>query len=222
MVSSQFRNYMERRTDNTMYSLNFMGQTITCETAGEVVDLVHETGRAATKPTTKPTTTRAATDTTNKEAVGPTWLQKKKARTKKSVLKARAAQAREAYKAKQEASRKAHRDEQKPPSMLSRLEIVTTAEQHHGKKKRADTGTDVIAVLRRSGLALTTTEVYEDLQKAGWKYQGNKPVEAVRGCLNRLVKVGTVAKDKRNGDTTFVIAKVEHDDPLPHEQREND
>ena len=166
------------------------------------MDLIHETGRAATKPTTKPTTTRATTG--------------KKKPTKKATLKARAAQAREAYKAKQEASRQAHRDEQRH----------TTAETHHGsapkKQRRADTGSDVIAVLRRSGLALTTTEVYEDLQKAGWKYRGDKPLEAVRGCLNRLVKASTVAREQRNGDITFTIARVEHPDPAPHEQHDSD
>ena len=223
MVSSQTKNRMERRTDNTMYSINFMGQTITCETAGEVVDLVHEIGRAATKPTTMPTTTRATT----------TGKKSKKKPTKKTTLKARAAQARESYKAKQEASRQAHKQEAAEAEAISTAkEVVTTAETHHGpptavpaaapKPKRADTSAAVIGTLRRSGLPLTISEIQDDLQKAGWKYRGTDPKGTIRATLGRLVGKDEVGKGRRNGDITFTIAKVEHADPLPHEQREVD
>jgi len=186
-----------------MYSLNYMGQTITCETAGEVMDLVYETARKAGATTTRATTPRA---TKGKGRTTPTAAEKRK----------RNAKARAASKAKKEA------------------QPTTTAETHHGsapgqtppkeKQRRPDTQREVIAVLRRSGLAMTIPEIRDDLQKAGWKYEGGLPHNVIRSTLNRLGAKGTVARGHHvpGGEITFMIARVERADPLPHQQRESD
>jgi hypothetical protein len=193
-----------------MFKVTIRGLEVTCESTEEIVALVLAASTPA-KPT-KLKTVGDLEDRMKKER------KVKGTRAHTAAKKARAKKARENYKKKKAAqqrylTKKAAEDA-----------VVTTAEKHHGKKKqhRADTGADVIAVLRRSGTALTTTEVYADLRNSGWKYQGDNPVPAVRGCLNRLVKVGTVTRDTRNGDILFKIARVEHPDPLPHQQRESD
>lgn len=183
-----------------MFRVTIRGHEVTCESTEEIVALVLAAPALidAVEPT-RPTTTR------------PTTGKKTKAKVTAAQKKARAKKARAAYKAKQDAKAAAA--------------TPTTAETHHGEKPkqgRADTSGEVIAALRRSGLALTIPEIRDDLQKAGWKYSGPDPKGTIRATLNRLVGKGTIARGTNNGDITFRIARVEHDDPLPHQQRETD
>ncbi len=189
-----------------MYSVNIRGYDITCESTQEVLALVGAAEIPEPKQT-RPTPPRA----TKGKRTTPTAAQKK----------ARAKIARANYKAKQEAKKKAPLDltAPAPPAPVK----TTTAELHHGpKEKRADTGGDIISVLRRSGLALTIPEIRDDLQRSGWTYSGPDPKGTIRATLNRLISKGTVAKGTLNGVLTFRIARVEHDNPLPHQQRESD
>jgi hypothetical protein len=201
-----------------MYSVNIRGYDITCESTQEVLELVGAAAIPEPKQT-RPTPPRA---TTGKERKKVTAAQKK----------ARAKKAREGYKAKQEAKKQEAKrliqsaltkKDAEAEAIATAREVVTTAEKHHGaKEKRADTGGDIISALRRSGLPLTIPEIRDDLQKAGWKYNGPDPKGTIRATLNRLVTKGEVAKGSNNGALTFRIARVEHADPLPHQQRESD
>jgi hypothetical protein len=197
-----------------MFKVTIRGLEVSCESTQEIVALVLAASTPA-KPT--PTPPRATEGRTKSTAA------QKKARAKK---------AREGYKKKKAAeqrylTKKAAEDAVKAPLDLSppppTPPALTTAEKHHGaKEKRADTGGDIISALRRSGLPLTIPEIRDDLQKAGWKYNGPDPKGTIRATLNRLVTKGEVAKGSNNGALTFRIARVEHADPLPHQQRESD
>lgn len=190
-----------------MYSVNIRGYDITCESTQEVLDLVGAAAIPEPKQT-RPTTTRPTTG--------------KRKKVTGAAKKARAKKARETYKKKKAAqqrylTKKAAEDAAATPA------AATTAETHHGaKEKRADTGGNIISVLRRSGLPLTIPEIRDDLQRAGWKYNGPDPKGTIRATLNRLVTKGEVAKGSSNGALTFRITRVEHADPLPHQQRESD
>jgi hypothetical protein len=200
-----------------MFRVTIRGLEVTCESTEEIVALVLAAPALidAVEPT-RPTPPRA---TTGKKQ--PTAAQKK----------ARAKKAREGYKKKKAAkkrflTKKAAEDAVKAPLDLTPpppTPPTTTAETHHGaKEKRADTGGDIISALRRSGLPLTIPEIRDDLQRSGWKYNGPDPKGTIRATLNRLVTKGEVAKGSSNGALTFRIARVEHADPLPHQQRESD
>ena len=197
-----------------MYSVNSRGYDITCESTQEVLALVGAAEIPAPKQT-RPTTTRAAK---GQRRTTPTAAEKRK----------RNAKARASYRAKHPPKAAAALAEEAIKKQDEEREEVaaatpTTAETHHGEKQtRADTSGEVIAVLRRSGLPLTIPEIRDDLQKAGWKYKGPDPKGTIRGTLTRLVTKGTVAKGSANGALTYRIARVEHDDPLPHQQRESD
>ena len=209
MVSSQTTN--NRKGEHKMFRVTIRGFEVTCESTQEIVALVLAASIPEVKQT-RPTPPRA---TKSKGRKQPTAAQKK----------ARAKKAREGYKAKQEAKKKAPLDLTAPAPTLPAP--ATTAETHHGTKEkqhRADTSGEVIAALRRSGLALTIPEIHDDLKKAGWKYVGDNPLNAIRSTLNRLGAKGTVARghNAEGADITFMIARVEHDDPLPHQQRESD
>jgi len=184
-----------------MFKTTIRGYEVFCESTQEILALVLA---AASTPAPKTTSTRP---TTPRATTG-----KRKKKVTAAAKKARAKKARESYKAKQDAKKAAA--------------APTTAETHHGsaptKQPRADTSGEVIAVLRRSGLALTITEIRDDLQKAGWKYTGTDPKGTIRATLARLVGKGIIARGSNNGDATFTIARVEHADPLPHQQRESD
>ncbi len=187
-----------------MFRVTIRGFEVTCETTQEIVALVLAAAIPEVKQT-RPTPPRA---TTGKKQ--PTAAQKK----------ARAKKAREGYKAKKEAKKKAPLDLTAPPPTPP----TTTAETHHGAKpKRADTGGDIVGVLRRSGLPLTIPEIRDDLQRSGWTYNGTDPKGTIRATLNRLVTKGEVAKgSSSDGALTFRVTRVEHADPLPHQQRESD
>jgi hypothetical protein len=202
-----------------MFKVTIRGLEVTCESTEEIVALVLAASTPA-KPT-KLKTVGDLEDRMKKER------KVKGTRAHTAAKKARAKKARENYKKKKAAqqrylTKKAAEDA-----------VVTTAETHHGsseptpgqtppKEKRADTGADVISALRRSGLPLTIPEIRDDLQRSGWKYNGPDPKGTIRATLNRLVTKGEVAKGSSNGALTFRIARVEHADPLPHQQRESD
>jgi len=195
-----------------MFKVTIRGFEVTCESTQEIVALVLAASIPEVKQT-RPTPPRAT---------------KGKGRTKATAAqkKARAKKAREGYKAKKEAKKKAPLD-LTAPAPTTPAAVTTAAETHHGEKpkqSRADTSGEVIAALRRSGLALTIPEIHSDLQKAGWKYSGPDPLNAIRSTLNRLGAKGTVARGHHaeGADITYMIARVEHDDPLPHQQRESD
>jgi hypothetical protein len=194
-----------------MFKVTIRGLEVTCESTEEIVALVLAASTPA-KPT-KLKTVGDLEDRMKKER------KVKGTRAHTAAKKARAKKARESYKKKKAAqqrylTKKAAEDA-----------AITTAETHHGEKpkqSRADTGGEVISALRRSGLPLTIPEIRDDLQKAGWKYNGTDPKGTIRATLNRLVGKGTVARGTNNGDITFTIARVDHADPLPHQQRETD
>jgi hypothetical protein len=205
-----------------MYSLIYMERTISCETAREIVDLVEETtNRQVSTMLTKEASDKEFAKAFKKPTPRASAAGKRKKVTA-AAKKARAAKARASYQKKKAAqqrylTKKAAEDAVKAP------EPTTTAEKHHGQKeKRADTGGDIISALRRSGLPLTIPEIRDDLQRSGWKYNGPDPKGTIRATLNRLVTKGEVAKGSSNGALTFRIARVEHADPLPHQQRESD
>ena len=196
-----------------MYSVNIRGYDVTCESTQEVLALVGAAAIPEPKQT-RPTTPRA---TKGRRKTKTTAAQKAK----------RNKDAREAYKAKKAAAEptsvelaaKAMEKQQQERVAMAAAEAPPAAKP---KQHRADTSGEVIAVLRRSGLALTVPEIQDDLQQAGWKYNGDNPKNAIRSTLVRLVNKGTVAKGANNGDVNFVIARVDHADPLPHQQRETD
>jgi hypothetical protein len=217
-----------------MYSLIYMERTISCETAREIVDLVEETtNRQVSTMLTKEASDKEFAKAFKKPTPRASAAGKRKKVTA-AAKKARAAKARASYQKKKAAqqrylTKKAAEDAVKapldltPPAPPALAEPTTTAEKHHGQKeKRADTGGDIISALRRSGLPLTIPEIRDDLQRSGWKYNGPDPKGTIRATLNRLVTKGEVAKGSSNGALTFRIARVEHADPLPHQQRESD
>lgn len=193
-----------------MFKVTIRGLEVTCESTAEIVALVLAASTPA-KPT-KLKTVGDLEDRMKKER------KVKGTRAHTAAKKARAKKARASYKKKKAAqqrylTKKAAKDA-----------ATTTAETHHGaKEKRADTGGDIISVLRRSGLPLTIPEIRDDLQRSGWKYNGPDPKGTIRATLNRLVSKAEVAKgSSSDGALTFRIARVEHADPLPHQQRESD
>ena len=194
-----------------MFTVNYKGFPVECDTALEVVALVTaiETPIKEAKTTAR---TAKATTTTRRKPTTPSRAEKNK----------RNAKARAAYLEK-------HPKGEETTTTTSRLQALpskpTSIHPGRGKGSRARTSSAVIATLKRSPSPLTLDEIDTDLEKSGWPYSGQDRKGAIRATLSRLKVNGTVSTFLRGSGIEalqmFRLERTNGDTPSPVEQALN-
>jgi hypothetical protein len=84
---------------------------------------------------------------------------------------------------------------QKPRAKGARREArVDTAGRIHGVETLPE---KIVKILRQSNRPLNAREIYDRLQKAGWRTISGSPQALVYKTLHRIEKVGTIARAER-------------------------